>query len=86
MVEAALADRVVVMDAGRVVLEGMPGDVFSDTSLIREVGLELPPVTELFDLLRQDGLDLPAGVTDAVEAVEALIAIISGRRGHAHIN
>ena len=86
MEEAAQADRIVVMDAGRVVLGGTPGEVFSNASLIRELGLELPPVTELFDLLRQDGFDLPAGITDADEALEALMAINSGRMGHVHIN
>jgi energy-coupling factor transport system ATP-binding protein len=86
MEEAALADRIVVMDAGRVVLDGTPGFVLSDASRIREVGLELPPLTELFDLLRQDGLDLPAGITDADEALEALMRLDSAGRGHVHIN
>jgi energy-coupling factor transport system ATP-binding protein len=86
MEEAALADRIVVMDAGRVVLEGKPGEVFSEVSLIRELGLELPPVTELFDLLMLDGFDLPAGITDTDEALEALMAINSSRMGDVHIN
>jgi len=86
MEEAALADRIVIMDAGRIVLGGTPGEVFSNASLIRELGLELPPVTELFDLLRQDGFDLPSGITNTDEALEALMAINSGRMGHVHIN
>jgi len=86
MEEASLADRIVVMDAGRVVLDGTPGFVFSDASLIRGLGLELPPVTELFDLLKQGGFDLPAGITDADEALEALMESIPPGSGHVHIN
>jgi energy-coupling factor transport system ATP-binding protein len=86
MEEAALADRIVVMDAGRVVLDGMPGEVFSNASLIRDLGLELPPVTELFDLLRLDGFDLPAGITEMDEALEELMSINSGWMGHVHNN
>jgi energy-coupling factor transport system ATP-binding protein len=86
MDEAAQADRIVVMDEGRVVLDGTPGEVFSDASLIRGMGLELPPLTELFELLKQDGFDLPSGVTDPDEALEALMALVPGRIGHVHIN
>jgi len=86
MDEAALAERIVVMDAGRVVLDGKPGEVFSDALLIRELGLDLPPVTELLDLLSRDGFDLPAGITGMDEALEALMTINFGRMGDVHIN
>jgi energy-coupling factor transport system ATP-binding protein len=89
MEEAALADRIVVMSEGKAVLDGPPAEVFSDAPRIREAGLELPPLTELFDMLRQDGLDLPAGVTDEGEALEALMAVMaldSDGRGHVRIN
>lgn len=78
MEEAALADRVLVLDAGRVVLDGKPGEVFSNVSGIREAGLDLPQVTELFELLNREGFDLPEGILDPDEAVEALLALYRG--------
>jgi energy-coupling factor transport system ATP-binding protein len=81
MDEAVHADRLLVLDAGRVVLDGKPEAVFADVSRLKEAGLELPQVTELFHLLQQDGFDLPHGVLETNEAVTALLALDS-RRGH----
>ncbi|MHB0884621.1 MAG: energy-coupling factor transporter ATPase [Bacillota bacterium] len=72
MDEAATADRVLVMDRGRVRLSGTPREVFSRPAELREVGLDLPPMTELADRLRQAGFDLPAGVTSVEEMVDLL--------------
>lgn len=84
--EAALADRIIVLDAGKVVLDGSPAAVFSDAQVIRELGLGLPPVTELFDLLAQDGFALPVGVVDIDEAVGLLsrLAADGGHDGHSY--
>ncbi|MDD2335692.1 MAG: energy-coupling factor transporter ATPase [Geobacteraceae bacterium] len=73
MEEAGLAERVLVLDAGCVVLDGVPSEVFSQVSRIRELGLSVPQVTELFDQLRQEGFDLPEGVLDEDEALAALM-------------
>jgi energy-coupling factor transport system ATP-binding protein len=81
MNEAMHADRVLVLDAGRVVLEGPPAAVFAEVSRLKEAGLDLPQVTELFHLLQQDGFELPAGVLETNEAAAALLALDS-RRGH----
>jgi energy-coupling factor transport system ATP-binding protein len=74
MEEVGLADRVIVFDAGSVVLDGKPGEVFSQVSRIRGLGLDVPQVMELFDQLRQEGFDLPEGVFDEDEA----LAILTG--------
>ncbi|HOP39955.1 MAG TPA: energy-coupling factor transporter ATPase [Geobacteraceae bacterium] len=73
MEEARCADRVLILDAGKVVLDGTPRDVFSHVSLLRDLGLDVPQVTELFDTLRKDGFDLPAGIVDVEEAIEVLV-------------
>lgn len=73
MEEARRAERILILDAGKIVLDGTPREVFSHVSLLRDMGLEVPQVTELFDRLRQEGFDLPAGIVDAEEALEALI-------------
>jgi len=73
MDEASMADRVVVIDEGGIVMDGTPGEVFADVERVKKLGLDVPQVTELFYELRKEGLNLPSGVLDAEEAVEALI-------------
>ncbi|MBP0955953.1 MAG: energy-coupling factor transporter ATPase [Oscillospiraceae bacterium] len=55
MDEAAQADRVVVMDSGRVILDNTPSEVFSHVEKLREVGLDVPQSTQLMYLLRENG-------------------------------
>lgn len=55
MDEAAQADRVVVMDSGRVILDDTPSEVFSHVEKLREVGLDVPQSTQLMYLLRENG-------------------------------
>lgn len=69
MDEASLADRVLVMDHGKIVLSGTPKYVFSNVEVIKNLGLEVPQVTELFYVLRKEGIELPNGVLDVDEAV-----------------
>ena len=73
MEEAILADRVVVMDEGRVVLQGTPREVFSQVERLRELELDVPQATDLCDQLRKQGVSLPEGVLTAEECVEALL-------------
>jgi energy-coupling factor transporter ATPase len=81
MEEAALADRVIVLDAGKVALEGKPRQVFSRLSRLRESGLHGPCVTELFEALRGEGFLLPKGVLGVDEAAAALLEMLTGQ-GH----
>lgn len=55
MNEAAMADRVVVMDKGRVIMDSVPRDVFTRVSELRAVGLDVPQTTELLYMLRESG-------------------------------
>ncbi|MDO4866443.1 MAG: energy-coupling factor transporter ATPase [Clostridia bacterium] len=71
MEEAALADRVVVMDGGRIALEGTPREVFSRTEQVLELGLDVPEMMKLSRQLRDRGLSLPEGLMTVEEmAVE----------------
>jgi energy-coupling factor transport system ATP-binding protein len=79
MDEAGLADRVLVFDGGRVILDGAPDAVFADVAKIKALGLGLPPLAELFALLNQDGFDLPAGLLSSETALAELRKIHSGR-------
>ena len=72
MDEAVQADRVVVMDEGRILMDGTPREVFSRVDDLRRVELDVPQPTELCAALKADGLPLPDGVLSVDECVEAL--------------
>ncbi len=72
MKEAAMADRVVVMDQGSVVLDGSPREVFSKVDYLERLGLEAPQATTLIHRLRRLCPSLPADVLDENEAADAL--------------
>ena len=55
MEEAAIADRIMVMDDGTIIMEGTPTQVFEKESLLRECGLNVPQCTELIHRLRDEG-------------------------------
>ncbi|MBQ5597319.1 MAG: energy-coupling factor transporter ATPase [Clostridia bacterium] len=73
MDEAALADRVVVMDGGKVILDGTPMDVFGHVTELKSVGLDVPQPTELVTLLKADGVDIDTDVLDVDQCVEVLV-------------
>ncbi|MBQ7990649.1 MAG: energy-coupling factor transporter ATPase [Oscillospiraceae bacterium] len=57
MDEAAKADRVVVMDGGKVILDDEPKNVFSNVELLKEVGLDVPQSTQLMYAMKKSGFD-----------------------------
>lgn len=77
MEEAALADRVIVMEKGKVISDGTPMEVFSDIDRIRAVGLDVPEATELAALLRKEGMNLPDILTteDCIEALANTLTV-----------
>lgn len=72
MDEVIGADRVVVMDQGRIVLEGTPREVFSQVDLLRELHLDVPQVTDLARRLSGRGLSLPLDILTVKEMVMQL--------------
>ncbi len=76
MDEAALADRVVVMDEGKVILDGTPMEVFSHVTELKSVGLDVPQPTELVTQLKADGVDIDTDVLDVDQCVEALVKVL----------
>ncbi len=72
MDEAALADRVVVMNDGRILMDGPPKQVFSQVEQLRAVELDVPQPTELCYLLRKAGIDLPGDILTVEECIDAL--------------
>ncbi len=76
MEEAAQADRVVVMNDGRILLDGTPREVFSHVQELKDVGLDVPQATELCWRLRQEGCNLPEGILTEEECAQALAQLL----------
>ena len=72
MEEVIHADRVYVMDSGRVVMQGTPREIFSQVETLKEYRLDVPQVTLLAHELRESGVDIPEGILTAEELVNAL--------------
>ena len=77
MEEAAQADRVVVMSHGKIVMEGTPKEVFSQTEKLHSLNLDVPQAAELRDELVKAGLDLPEGVIDTEECAQVLYDLLT---------
>lgn len=73
MDEAALADRVVVMEKGKVIIDDVPKKVFSEVEKIKETGLDVPQVTELLYKLRKMGFDMPQDIITVEECTKVLL-------------
>jgi energy-coupling factor transporter ATP-binding protein EcfA2 len=72
MEEVISADRVIVMDEGKIVLQGTPREVFSQVDLLKQYRLDVPQVTLLAYELKRSGLALPDGILTTEELVEAI--------------
>ena len=77
MAEAATADYVIVMDEGRIAMSGTPREVFRQVDRVRALGLDVPPMTDLAHMLRQDGLDVRVDVLTVEEMVEEVCRLSS---------
>lgn len=72
MEEAALAERVAVIDDGRLLLDGTPREVFAHGDLLLQVGLDVPQPTALAAALRRRGIHIPADILTAEECAAAI--------------
>lgn len=72
MEEAVDADRVIVMEKGKKVLEGTPKEVFSKVDKLKRIGLDVPYMTELSKELKEEGLDINDDILTVDEMVMKL--------------
>ena len=72
MDEAVHADRIIVVDHGDVVMTGTPREIFSQVDKMKELGLDVPQVTELCHRLKQEGLPVPDDVITEEECTAVL--------------
>ncbi|MBQ6680423.1 MAG: energy-coupling factor transporter ATPase [Lachnospiraceae bacterium] len=75
MEEAADADRVIVMDKGKIVMDGTPREVFSRVRELEDYRLTVPDATALAEALREEGVPLPAGILNSSELVDAICSL-----------
>ncbi len=76
MEEVIHADRVIVMDEGKIVMDGMPREIFSRVEELKKYRLDVPQVTELAYELKQAGVSLPDGVLTREELITALMPVL----------
>lgn len=79
MDEAAQADRVIVMDGGKIIMDDVPKKIFSQADRLRSVGLDVPQVTELCYELRKNGVDISNEIIFEDECAEAIEKLARGK-------
>lgn len=72
MEEAIHADRIYVMEKGRIIMEGSPREIFKNVEELKRIGLDVPQMTEIAFLLSKEGMDIPTDILSTEEMVEAL--------------
>ena len=76
MEEVIDADRVVVMDGGKIVMDGTPKQIFSQVEKLKTYRLDVPQVTELAYELKKSGVDLPDGILRKEELMNVLLPLL----------
>ena len=79
MTEAIRAQRVIVMDTGRILADGTPKEVFPQVELLESVGLTVPATTKVLYVLNQAGFDLPLDAISTEECAQVLLAAIRAK-------
>ena len=81
MDEAALSDRTIVIDDGKIVLDGTPKEVFRNVEKIKSLGLDVPQVTELAYELGKLGIEISSDVLTVDECFAELLKVLGGDAG-----
>ena len=75
---AKLVDRIIVMNKGRIALDGTPEEVFRHAQELTEMGLAVPNITHLIKRLREAGLDIPEDIFTVERAKEEILRALRG--------
>ena len=79
MDEAVRADRVIVINDGKIILDGSTSKIFAQSQILRSAGLDLPQCADLMLRLRQKGIEIPGEINTPEMCAEALAAAINNR-------
>jgi len=74
MEEAAEADRVIIMDRGKVLMDGTPCEIFAQSDKIREINLDVPAAVEMAERLRKSGIVVTQNIISAEELIEWVLS------------
>jgi len=77
---ARLVDRIIVMNKGQIVMTGTPREVFAHAEKLKEIGLDVPQITNLMLALREKGFDVPVDIYTVEQAKEVLKKILEAKR------
>ncbi len=77
---ARLVDRIIVMNKGQVALTGTPREVFAQADRLKEMGLDVPQITNLMLALREKGMDVPVDIYTVEQAKDVLRKVLEGKR------
>ena len=72
MEEVIYADKVFVMDHGKITMSGTPREIFTNEEALKECQLDLPQALKLANELRKEGIDITEGLLTAEELVDAI--------------
>lgn len=75
---ARFADNVIIMNRGRVLMEGTPREVFAREDFIRQAGLDVPQITNIVKSLKDEGMDIPSDIYTMDAAVDAIVRAVKG--------
>lgn len=77
---ARLVDRLIVMEAGTIALDGTPVEVFGQAARLREMGLGVPQITELMHELKNRGLAVNTDIFTVDQAEEEIIRVMGWQK------
>ena len=77
MAEAALTQRIVVMNEGRIYLDGAPREIFGKVEMLKQIGMQLPQITELLIQLKESGLLVRTDIVNMEDALEQIRSLAS---------
>lgn len=77
MEEAVQADRVIVMEEGKIIMNGSPREVFANVKDMKRIGLDVPQVTEVASMLQDDGITIDKTILTIEEMVDAICQLKS---------
>ena len=81
MAEAALTQRIVVMNEGRVCLDGTPREIFEKIGMLQKIGMQLPQITELLIKLKESGFPVHTDIVNMEDALEQIRSLAGKFKG-----
>lgn len=79
MEEVIHADKVIVMDDGKIVMQGTPREIFSQVEKLKSYRMDVPQITELAYELKKEGMPLPDGILSVEEFVQAVECAVGSK-------